>query len=497
MGVFTRLAKDTAIYGVTYILARFINYLFVPLYTRVLDPAEYGIYSEIMGYVVFLQVLLTFGLETGFFRFASRSDQNPSLVFSTILRFLFITSLVFFVGVFFFAQSIADLMGYYKIAVIYTAAILAIDSFTAVLFAKLRYDRKTWRFGVFKMVKIFFECFFNFVFLLFLPKYFANNPNSFLLNFLSPKPDYTYIFAAIFCSCIISLILFIPDILKASFRFSSKTLKAVLLYSLPLMIAGLPGVANDFIDRVLFRFFAPAGVPWEEQLGIFAANAKLAVILILFVQMFRYAAEPFFFSSSNQPNIKKVYADVMKYFTAFCMIIFVFVVLYIDVFGFILGSDFRSGLAVVPVLLMANVLLGINQNLSMWYKLSEKTNLAILVTLSGFAVTLVINVVFMPYYGYYAAAYGHLCCYLVMIIISYRLSLKHYAIPYQWGRLGVYIGSGILVYLLSLLFINLNTPIRLTINTLLLVLYMVFIIRLEKINVVAIAKQIKSKISRK
>ena len=497
MGIFSKLAKDTAIYGSTLILARVLNYLFLPIYTRILGTAEFGIYSEIMGYIAFLQILLTFGLETGFFRFANRSDQNPSLVFSTVFRFLFTTSLVFFVGVTFFSQSIADLMGYYRIAVIYSIAILAIDSFTAVLFAKLRFENKPLKFGVFKMIKVLSESAFNLILLFFVPKYLANNPDSILLNFLSPTPDYTYILAAIFGSCIISVLLFIPDFFSMSFKFSIKTLKSVLIYSLPLMVAGFPGIANDVIDRLLFRFFAPDTAPWDEQLGIFSANVKLAIFIVLFIQMFRYAAEPFFFSSSNQPNIKKVYADVMKYFTAFCMLIFMFITMYIDLFGLMLGKDFRSGIVVVPIMLLANVLLGINQNLSMWYKLCERTKSAIFITIIGLSATLLVNILFMPRFGAYAAAWGHLISYTVMIIVSYRMSIKYYHIPYEWGRLGVFIGSGVLLYLISLLFNGMPLIVKLSLNTVLLLVYFFFLLKIERINPVLILIRIREKVGKR
>ncbi|MDR1055114.1 MAG: oligosaccharide flippase family protein [Prevotellaceae bacterium] len=497
MGIFSRLIKDTAIYGISSIVARTINFFFVPLYTRMLGIGEYGIYIEIFGYIALLQVVLTFGLETGFFRYASHDEHDASLVFSTILRFLFTTSLVFFAGICFYSGSIAYLMGYFKVAVIYTAAILAIDCFTAVLFAKLRYERKALKFAIFRTVKILSEVGFNIFLFFVMPGYFVDHPDSYLLNFIPATPDYRYILAAVFGSCVISLILFIPEIIRTPFRFSMRTLKTVLLYSLPLMIAGIPGVANDFIDRILFRFFAPDTSPWLEQLGIFGANTKLAVIMMLFVQMFRYAAEPFFFASSNQPNVRQVYADVMRYFTAFCMVIFVFVMMYIDAFSLVLGKDFRSGVTVVPIMLIANLLLGINQNLSMWYKLYGKTNMALIVTLSGLGATLCVDIIFMPLFGNIAAASGHLVSYTVMVFISYRLSLKYYPIPYQWGRLMLYIFGGVILYLLSLLLSDMHIIIKLLFNTVLLFIYIFFVLRIEHISIVAMAKQLYSKICRR
>ena len=467
-----------------------LNFLLVPIYTRVLVAESYGVYSEIMAWVTLLQVVLAFGLETGFFRFANRSNQDVNILFSTILLFLFVTSLLAFLGIYALSGAIAEMMGYYKRAIVFIAAILAIDSFTSILFARLRHERKAIKFATFRIIKIFSEILFNLLFIFVFPIYLKSNPDTVFLKILSPVPDYSYILAAILCSCIVSLILFIPTIIRTSFKFSGKTMKAVLIYSLPLMIAGLPGVANDTIDKILYRFIAPESDLWNTQLGIYSANVKLAVIILLFIQMFRYAAEPFFFSSANQPDIKKVYANIMKYFTAFCMIIFVFIVMYLDVIGLILGKDFRSGVEIVPIMLLANVLMGVNMNLAMWYKLSEKTNIAILITLSGFAATILINLVFVPYYGYYAAVAAHLISYLVMIVISYWISLKHYRIPYQWSRITLFIVSGIFICLASLVFLQLPMAPKLAINTILLLIYMLFIGYMEKINVLQILQRL-------
>lgn len=213
------------------------------------------------------------------------------------------------------------------------------------------------------------------------------------------------------------------------------------------MIAGLPGVANDFISRILFRFYSPENISWEAQLGIFNANIKLAVFLVLFVQMFRYAAEPFFFSSAEKSEMKQTYADVMKYFVAFCMFIFLGISLYADVIVLILGREYWVGVGVLPIMLFANVLLGMNFNLTMWYKLSDKTRYAVYVTLSGLIVTFLISVFFMPVYGYYAAAWAYLISYLIMMSINIVLGNKHYPIRYDWKTISVYIIAGIILYI--------------------------------------------------
>lgn len=497
MGPLSRLVKDTSIYGLSSILARMINFFFVPLYTRELTKADYGIYSEVFAYIAVLQVVLTFGMETGFFRFASRSDRDPQLVFSTLLHSLGASSLAFFVLILLLAENIAGLMGYATIGVVYIGAILALDSYTSILFARLRYERKAMKFAIFRTVKISGEVLFNFVFFFLLPPYFVHHPDSWLLQFFGSEPSYLYILAAVLGSCLVAFFLFIPQILRTAFKISKTYLREILLFSFPLMITGLQGTSSDFADRLLFRFFTPEDLSWEEQLGLFNASAKLTVILIMFVQMFRYAAEPFFFSVADQSDSKQVYARVMKYFTIFCVAIFLFMTLYMEAFQYILGKDFRSGLVVVPILLLSNLLLGINQNLSMWYKLSGKTKMAMIITFVGLLTTITVNVLFMPKYGYYAAACGHLVSYLIMLVLSWQLSKKYYRIPYQWGQITMYILLGIGLYLVSCLLESLPMPVILFLNTLLLAAYVGFVIKFERIDVKALALTVRTKVLRR
>ena len=256
-----------------------------------------------------------------------------------------------------------------------------------------------------------------------------------LLHFIPETPDFSYVIFAIFVSCIVCGLLFIPDFAKLSFRLDPKLLRQMLAYSLPLMVAALPGVINDFLDRILFRFFDTNADAWRSSLGLYQAAVKLAVIMNLFIQMFRYAAEPFFFRRAREKDSKQLYASVQEYFTAFCGLVFLGVILYIDVIALILGPQFRSAVGIVPVMLLSYMILGMLFNVSMWYKLSGKTNMAIWITLSGLVVTAIVIMIFMPRYSYWAAAYGHLASYVVMFAISSILGAKYYPIPYRWGRL--------------------------------------------------------------
>ena len=445
-----QLASETAVYGMSTILARIINFLFVPFYTRLLTTASYGVVTEFMAYIAVLQVVLVMGLETGCFRFANKDGNDPDKVYTGALAAVSGLSLAFLALMIAFAGPISRLLGYdgYSSCIMYMGGILALDSITAILFARLRQEHKALKFAIFKTVKILVETGANIV--LFFP--FAAfcsrkaealgiaaselGPDQlWLLHFVSPTPEFSYVIFAILVSCIVCALLFIPDLLRLNLKFDGKLLRQMLAYSLPLMVAGLPGTVNDFIDRILFRFLDHNAELWQSSLGIFQAAVKLAVIMNLFIQMFRFAAEPFFFQRAADRNSRELYAKVMEWFTAFCGLVFLGVILYIDVVSLLLGRDFRSGVGVVPVMLFSYMVLGMLFNVSMWYKLSGKTNMAIWITSAGLVVTVIVNLIFMPKYSYWAAAFGHLASYLVMFALSAFLGQKHYPIPYRWGRL--------------------------------------------------------------
>ena len=444
-----QLAGQTVIYGLSTILARIINFLFVPIYTRLLTPESYGVVTEFMAYIAVLQVVLVLGLETGCFRFANKEGVDPRKVYSNAFVTVFCISATFLALMIAFAGPIASMLGYggHEACIRYMGGILALDSVTAILFAKLRQESKALKFAIFKTIKIMTETAANLVLFLWFPK----NVDSarWLLNFIPQTPDFSYVIFAIFISCVVCGILFIPDYLRLSFRLDARLLRQMLAYSIPLMVAALPGVVNDFLDRILFRYFDTNAQAWRSSLGLYQAAVKLAVIMNLFIQMFRYAAEPFFFRRAREKESKELYASVQEYFTAFCGLVFLGVILYIDIIALILGPQFRSAVGVVPIMLLSYMILGMLFNVSMWYKLSGKTDMAIWITLAGLAVTAIVIVLFMPKYSYWAAAFGHLASYIVMFIISSVLGAKYYPIPYRWSRLlcifllmgGIYGGS--------------------------------------------------------
>ncbi|MBR5384405.1 MAG: oligosaccharide flippase family protein [Bacteroidales bacterium] len=432
-----QLAGETAVYGLSSILARIVNFMLVPLYTYILATEEYGVTTEFLAYIAILQVVLVLGLETGSFRYANKEGAEPDKVYSSALTAVFGLNAAFLALVVVFSGQIASALGYdgYRMMICYVGGILFCDSITAILFAKLRQEHKAVKFATLKTIKILTETLSNLFLFLVYPAIAAAHPSNPLSLFVTATPGFTYPIFAIFVSCILCLVLFIPDLLKFSFKYDGKLLKSMLLYSLPLMVAALPGIVNDFLDRVLFRYFDTNSEAWRSSLGVYQAAVKLAVIMNLFIQMFRYAAEPFFFQRSRDKHSKELYAGVMEFFVAFCGLIFLGVIMYIDVISLLLGRDFRSGLGVVPVMLVSYILLGMLFNVSMWYKLSNRTDMAIWITLAGLLVTAAVNIAFMPRFSYWASAFGHLASYLVMFVVSAVLGAKYNPYPYRWGRI--------------------------------------------------------------
>lgn len=446
-----QLAGDTAIYGLSTILARVVNFMLLPLYTRVLHQAQYGVVTEFMAYIAVLQVVLTMGLETGSFRYASKEGTDRNTVFSSAFVSVAALCAIVLCAVLPFSGRIAGSLGYEGFAniIIYVGLILAIDCSTAIIFAKLRYEHKAFRFAIIRTVKILSEVGANLLLYLVMPARFAANPDHWMLAFVSPEPDFTYAIFAIFISCLVALVLLLPDLFRMGLKVDVPMWKKMMLFSLPIMVAGLPGILNDFLDRILMRHLA--GAQWRADLGVYQAGVKIAVLISLFTQMFRYAAEPFFFQRQKEKDNIETNVKVMNWFVAFCMLGFVFIMLFFEQIGLILGKDFRVGLDITPIMLMAYVLVGVLFNVNMWYKLAEKPQYAVWITLAGLAVSVIIDVAFMPQYSYHAAAWGHLASYLAMVVFTALLGRKHYYIPYNWGLVCLFIAAGLGIWWLGTL----------------------------------------------
>lgn len=449
-----QLFGQTVVYGLGIVLPRLLNYLLLtPFYTRVFERATYGIITELYAYVVFLLVILTYGMETGFFRYASHSEKKER-VYATVLGSLFVTSVLFILSMVIWGGGISRVLGYadHPEYIRWLALIVGIDAFTSIPFARIRLYNRAGRYAMIRIAEVVVNIGLNLFFLYYCPKH-AELPWVDLVY--RAEIGVGYVLISNLAASVVKLVLLSGEI-RAAFRstMDRALLVTLLRYSYPLLIAGLAGTVNEALDRVLLKHLLPQEVSPMEQLGIYGANYKLAVLMTLFVQMFKYAAEPFFFSRSQEENARGLYADVMTFFVSAGLFIFLLVNLFMDVFILFIGSDFREGSAIVPVILMANLVMGIFFNLSIWYKLTNKTMIGAVLVMTGALITIVVNVLFIPAFGYVASAWAHLICYSVMVVLSYTWSRKHYPIPYKTGKILFYMGLALGIFFLNRLFLQ-------------------------------------------
>lgn len=484
-----KLAGQTLVYGMGTIVPRLMNYfLLTPFYTRVFIEGQYGIITELYAYMAFLLVLLTYGMETTYFRFAEK-EPDPKKVFSASLFSVFTTSALFFLLILIFAQPIARAMEYadHKEYIIWFCLIVALDAFTAIPFAHLRQKNKALRFSVIKVINVLVNIGLNFFFLWLAPRMLLHNPDSWVNAIYDPDMGVGYAFIANLISSLVTLLLLIPDIFSIKFRVDWNLLRRMLVYTFPLLIVGLAGMVNEVADKIIFKYLliVPAGVENPKtyavgQLGIYGAVYKLSVLMTLFIQMFRYAAEPFFFAQVKEKNAKQVYADVMKYFILFGLFLFLGVTLFVDVVKYFIGPRYWEGLYVLPIVLMANLLLGITYNLSIWYKLNDMTRFGAYIGLSGAAVTILLNVLLVPRFSYLGAAWGHLSAYVVMVILSFIWGQKYYRIKYQIGRIGFYTLIALGLFLVSYFLPFDQRWLSLGINSILMMIFLIIVFFRER-----------------
>ena len=438
-----KLAGQTAIYGLSSIVGRLLNYLLVPLYTyKFTNASDYGVVSELYAWVAFLVVLLTFGMETAYFRFR-KENTNEKDVFTSGFFVLTVVNLFFLAGIFLFNQSIANalLFNEHPEYIILLGIIVVMDGLSSLPLARLRAEEKALQFAGINFASIFINILLNLVFMLIL-----FDPNN-------PEQGVFYILLANLISSAIKPILLYKDFLQLSFKPNGHLVRSMLVYAAPLVIAGFAGIINETLDRILLKHLLyeasdPSTLTHAEaQVGIYSACYKLAMLVTIIIQAFRYAAEPFFFAQHKSENKNQIYVKVMNYFIAFLCLIFLGVSLNIDILKhFIQNESYWVGLGVVPVLLLANIFLGIYYNQSIWYKLSNKTKFGAYIAICGAILTIVINVIFIPVYGYWASAWATLIVYAFQMILSYILGQVYYPIPYNLKKFGLYLGASILIY---------------------------------------------------
>jgi len=491
-----KLAGQTAVYGLSTIVGRLLNYFLIPLYTRMFIPEEFGIFTEFYAYVSFLVIILTYGMETALFNFSVK-EKNSDTVYTTALISLFVSTLVFLVPVFFFKQSLSDIIRHpsHPEYIVWIALIIALDAFTSIPFARLRQQNKAGRFASIKMINIGANIGFNLFFIaLCKPAY--ENPASFFhgyaLRLYNPEIGIGYIFISNLIASLVALIMLSPDIFRVKLRFDLALWKRMMIYALPLLLAGLAGMTNETGDRIMLKYLLPKHLA-EAQVGIYGACYRISIIMTIFIQTFRYAAEPFFFAHAKENNAKEIYADVMKYFVIICSVIFLGTMINMTWIQQFVGEKYRSGLPVVPILLIANLCLGVFFNLSIWYKLSGETRFGAYLTVYGALVTLVLNFLWIPSTGYLGgymgSAWATLICYSSMMVISYFFGQRRYYVAYDLSRILGYLFISLALYALSRFIHTGHLLTNLALKNVLLVLFLFLVYRFEKGDLQIIASR--------
>lgn len=480
MNPIKKLAGQTLVYGLSSIVPRFLSYFLVPLYTYYFKPSEYGVIADLYGLVVILNIILTYGMETTYFWF-SKNEPDSNKVYSTALISLISTSLIFIFITFLFSQHIANKLEYssHPEYIWGFGLIIGIDAICAIPFVKLRKENKAFKFALIKISSVVLNVLLNLLFIIGFP-YLISHDISVVKFAYSSKVGVGYIFISNIISSFLTLLLLFKDF-RIIIAIDFALLKRMLIYALPLLIAGLAGGINDAIDRQFLKYMLPVNVNAMEQLGIYFANIKIAVILIVFIQTFRFAAEPFFFNYEKEKDSKTVFADIMKYFTIFCLVIFIGTIANLSIIKHFIGRDYWSGLHAVPVILLSNVFVGIYLNLSIWYKLSGKTIYGAYIIVIGSAITLLINFLFVSRYGYMASAYARLICYIIMTVICFYLGKKYYKIPYNLKEIGAYFVIIALLYIIVILLHGIRIKYQLLVDNCLIFLFIYFVLRKEKL----------------
>ncbi|MFO0357734.1 MAG: lipopolysaccharide biosynthesis protein [Sphingobacteriaceae bacterium] len=479
-----KLAGQTVIYGLGTILPRFLNYLLTPLLTYIFQkPVDYGVNSEMYAYIAFLNVVFTYGMETAFFNFSSKREDKDN-VFQTALTSILLSSVVFSLLLFIFSGSIANWLEYPdKLNYVYwTILILATDAIMAIPFAKLRLSNQAMKFALIKAANVFVNIGLHIFFFVICKNAYEANDGSSLASFYDPQIGIGYAFLSNLLANLFSLLLLAPQFKYFRFSIDKDLWLQMLGYAWPLLVLGLAGMVNETFDRIIIKKLLPDEIGKHAQ-GIYGACYKISILMTVFIQAFRYAAEPFFFNNAKDKDSKKTYAFVMKVFVIFCSFLFLITMMNLPIIKYFVSEPYWEGLSVVPVLLIANLFLGVYFNLSIWYKLTGQTKYGASITIIGAIITLVINFIFVPQFSYNASAWATLAAYGSMAVISYFLGQKHYPIKYNVRAMSVFFILAIGFYFLSFTWQQLESRyIRLILNNLLVVLFVFLFYKLEFSN---------------
>lgn len=438
-----KLAGQTIWYGMSSIFGRFLNYLLTPLLVTIFATGEYGKISTLFTIAAFLNIVFTYGLETSYFRFASLEPETK--VYNTCSSSLLITTSIFTGILLLFTKDIAGFleMPQRPEYILWVILIVALDTLAVMPFAKLRHEGRPRKFAAIKILNILINVGLVVFFLVVCKKAHEKNADNIFSDLYDPAIGLGYVIIANLIASGVTLLLLGKEFLQFRFRLNPRFWKKLMSYSWPLVIVGFGGMINETIDRIMLLKFYP-GTTEEafSQSGIYSANYKLAVVIVLFIQAFRMGAEPFFFKQSTTENAQRIYARVMKFFVIACCFCFLGVTLFLDIWKYFMGTahpEYYTGLKVVPLLMTAKIFLGIYYNLSIWYKIKERNLTGAWITIGGAVITIVFNWIFIPIWGYMACAIATVLCYGFMMLMSYTLGQKHYPVPYAWKKILAYI----------------------------------------------------------
>ena len=459
------LAKDTAIYGLSSIVGRFLNYLLVPLYTHYMpkESGDYGVNTNIYAYTALILVLLTFGMETTLFRFANDEKEKPDTVFSTTMGIIGTLTALFLLLVFAFISPISNSLGYadHPEYLLMMAVVVVLDALQAIPFSYLRFQKRAIRFASLKLLFIFLNIGLNLVYFVLLGK----------------TSVYYVFFINLLCTSFITLF-FVPDLFRIHWHFDGQLAKKMLSYSWPILVLGIAGILNQVADKILFPLVYPDQAEANVQLGIYGSCVKIAMIMAMITQAFRYAYEPIVFAKSKDGDKAEYYAAAMKYFLIFTLMAFLCVVGWMPWLQYIIGEDYREGLGVVPIVMAAEIMMGIYFNLSFWYKLIDKTIYGAWFSLAGCAVLLTVNILLIPRYGYWACAWGGVAGYGTSMVLSYIVGQQKNPFPYPMKDMALYVLATVVLYGAMLLVPDTWPNFwRIAANTLFILLFMALIVK--------------------
>ncbi len=440
LSVFKKLFKQTFIYGLATVLPRILSVILVPLYVKVLLPEEYGVYATIMAFLILGNVLLSYGMETAFFRFVNKHKDQKEIVQSTTNTSLTISTILFVVFALLFNTQIASFLEFNSEYIVYAICILGLDALVVLPFVWFRANERPMRYAIIKIISVAINLGFNLFFLLLLPKLVAQNPDSFWSGIWFEENKVMYVFIANLLASAITLVMLLPLYFKIGFTFNKVIWKKMLAYSTPVLIAGIAFSINEAVDRPMLKYLLPENTA-DYQVGIYSACYKLGMFMTLFATAFRLGIEPFFFNHAGHENAKNTYATITKYFTIFGCVILLAVVVYIDIFKRILipDSQYWEALTIVPIILLANLCLGIYHNLSVWYKVTDRTKFGAYISIFGAIITLALNFILIPIIGYLGSAWATLAAYGSMMVLSYLYGQKYYKVPYNLKKIGGYL----------------------------------------------------------